>query len=91
MQGRIEATLRKLQRAVQEVAPQVQTRQLRREGVLSASRKRLIQVEAPDRDTTSLQWNTDALAEAGIMRAEVNAAYDRQAPDRAAPSVAWSS
>lgn len=91
MQGRIEATLRKLHGAVQEVAPQLQTRQLRREGVLPASWKRLIEVEAPDRDTTNLQWNLDALAEAGIARAEVEAAYARQAPDRAVASVAWSS
>lgn len=91
MQGPTAATLRKLQRAVQEVAPNVQTRQLRREGVLSAASKRLIKVEAPDRDTTNLRWSLLALAEAGIVRAEVEAACNRQAPDRAASSVAWSS
>lgn len=91
MQGRIEATLRKLQRAMQEVAPALQTRQLRREGVLSANWRRLIKVEAPDRETTNIKWNLEALAEAGVVRAEVEGAYARQAPDRAAAAVAWSS
>lgn len=75
IQGRTEATLRKLQRAVQEVAPAVQTRQLRREDVFSTAWKRLIKVEAPDRDTTNLGWNIEALAELGIVRAEVEAAH----------------
>lgn len=63
MQGRVKDTVRKLQRAVQEVAPMVQTRQLCCEGVLSAACRRPMRLRTDAPRTcagTPTRWQKQA-------------------------------
>lgn len=90
-QSRIEAVLRRAAREVRRLRPELQTRQLKRDGILSCNWKKLLRIRAPSREETLYEWNESALAELDIPKRTLLEALKAGEDDAAAAAVVWSS
>lgn len=88
-QQKVEATLRRAQRALGSMHPFLEARQLRREGVLAIGWQRLMRIEAPTRDDLAVTWNNALVASLAIDKAAILALL--QAPAGGAEGVRWAS
>lgn len=81
--------MRRAQRAITSVHPQLDARQLRREGVLAIGWQRLLRVEAPTREHTIITWNASLVASLAVDKPAILAIL--QAPAGGAEGVRWAS
>lgn len=90
-QSRIEAVLRRAAREVRRLRPDLQPKQLKRDGILSCNWKKVLRVRAPSREETVYEWSESALAEIGLSKRAVLEALKAGEEAASAAAVVWSS